>query len=347
MTKQTKTQRVDKPVSKKSPNGTEREPADQSPVEHDSTVKSSAGQISVIPACVIGGTLQESRIDFQGALGGKFYTKPGKPVKTTGCPELDIDKDICAVLDPLTPDEYAKLESSILEKRQIREAIVVWKVKAHGKLKRIIVDGHHRYSVCKKHGIKPKIEVMSFASKVAAKVWLLENQVGRRNMTEFQKIEATLKLKEVYVAQAKQNQRAGGGAVRQKSDKPLRVDEMLGERVGVSRSRIRESEYVLKHASKEDIDTLRRGEAKIHTVYEKYRNAPQAATASTKSGTVSTKPSSALSQKAKNVFQPFETSITKAFPKLADRVHAYDVLITWANQRKKQLQQKKGGKTTA
>lgn len=62
----------------------------------------------------------------------------------TGTMTIRIDEELRAYIDPLTPDEYAALEQSLLAEG-CRDALVLW-----GDL---LVDGHNRHAICSKHGI--------------------------------------------------------------------------------------------------------------------------------------------------------------------------------------------------
>jgi hypothetical protein len=57
---------------------------------------------------------------------------------------ITINEELRAYIDPLTEDEYAALERSLLAEG-CRDALVLW-----GDL---LVDGHNRYGICLKHGI--------------------------------------------------------------------------------------------------------------------------------------------------------------------------------------------------
>jgi hypothetical protein len=57
---------------------------------------------------------------------------------------ITVNDALRAYIDPLTEDEYAALERSLLAEG-CRDALVLW-----GDL---LVDGHNRYAICQKHGI--------------------------------------------------------------------------------------------------------------------------------------------------------------------------------------------------
>jgi site-specific DNA-methyltransferase (adenine-specific) len=94
--------------------------------------------------------------------------------RTVGAQELAIDPEFKAFIPWLRDEELEMLESSIL-KEGLREPLLVW----NG----IIVDGHNRYSVCQKHAIPVRVREMEFAGRDEALVWMIQNQLARRNLT--------------------------------------------------------------------------------------------------------------------------------------------------------------------
>ena len=49
----------------------------------------------------------------------------------------------------------------------------------------VIIDGHNRYEICQKEGLHFEIEEMSFETEQEAMVWIINNQLGRRNLEPF------------------------------------------------------------------------------------------------------------------------------------------------------------------
>ena len=94
--------------------------------------------------------------------------------------KLHISPGFKALIPPLTPEEYIQLEQNILA-QGCRDPIVLWRG--------TIVDGHNRYEICTKHGIEYKTVKLRLPSRDAAKIWILENQLGRRNLTDAMRIE--------------------------------------------------------------------------------------------------------------------------------------------------------------
>ena len=53
----------------------------------------------------------------------------------------------------------------------------------------VIVDGHNRYAIFRKHGIPFSIQEKNFSSRGDAMLWMLHNQLGRRNLNSYQRVE--------------------------------------------------------------------------------------------------------------------------------------------------------------
>jgi len=80
---------------------------------------------------------------------------------------------------PLTKQEFNQLESNIIAEG-CRDPLVIWK---KGDMDFVLVDGHNRYKICSKHELDFKVEKKHFESISAIKDWMINNQLGRRNLT--------------------------------------------------------------------------------------------------------------------------------------------------------------------
>ncbi len=117
--------------------------------------------------------------------------------------ELKIDSELKNLLPPLTDEEYKQLEKNILENGFDRNfPIMEW----HG----FIADGHNRYSICKKHNIDPVIGTLAYDTKEEVMRWMLDIQLGRRNLSPIQRIAIAEKYRPIYEGQAQKNLKEGG-----------------------------------------------------------------------------------------------------------------------------------------
>ena len=110
---------------------------------------------------------------------------------------IKIDPEFQNAIPPLSEAELAALTES-LKSEGCREALVVWDG--------ILVDGHNRFAICIHHEIPFETRNISFPSRTSALVWMKKNQLGRRNLTDYQRAEIALSLKEDLAKLARERQ---------------------------------------------------------------------------------------------------------------------------------------------
>jgi ParB-like chromosome segregation protein Spo0J len=175
--------------------------------------------------------------------------------------ELQIDPELKAWIDPLSTDEYALLEASILQDG-CRDPLVIWAG--------YLLDGHNRYEICQKHGIEfSTFEKAGLSTKVDVKIWMIQNQMGKRNATDFARTALALKLKPLLEQRARERQSTstGGAApqLRLNSDEAgNRTDESIAKLAGVGRDTVRKVEKIIEKATAEVIEQVRTGEISIN-----------------------------------------------------------------------------------
>lgn len=103
-----------------------------------------------------------------------------------------INEELRAYIDPLTEEEFAALEQSILLDG-CRDPLVLWG--------EILVDGHNRYTICQKHQIPfNTIQNTKFTSMDDVHLWMINNHLGRRSVSDFQRGILALRKKEILTA---------------------------------------------------------------------------------------------------------------------------------------------------
>lgn len=165
---------------------------------------------------------------------------------------MKIKKEYKTLIPPLSPEEYKYLEENVV-KDGVREPLVLWGD--------VLIDGHNRYEICRKHGIPYETVNKDFKSDEEAKRWIILNQFGRRNLTKFQRSELALKLKPMLAAQAKERQkRKPADFVRQNSvQQNSKTSEDIAKIAGVSRDTIDKVSVIQKKGSPEQIERARTG----------------------------------------------------------------------------------------
>lgn len=178
-----------------------------------------------------------------------------------------IDSELKKLIPPLTEEEYAGLEESILTEG-CRDALVLWGD--------VLVDGHNRYDICRAHGIPFQTVQREFADKNAVKLWMFENQLARRNLSDIQRIEMARNCEDAIKARAHERQLAA--LTQNQQDKPVVVGlpqrkarDELGEMAGVSGSTYERAVKVLDNAPEEIVEAMRSGEITINKAYQDMR----------------------------------------------------------------------------
>lgn len=102
---------------------------------------------------------------------------------------IQILEELKDFIPPLNPDEYTQLEQNIIA-YGCKDAILVWettkdKIGQEGSTEPLylIIDGHNRYGICKKHSIAFNIQLLQFSGIKEVKDFMIETQLGRRNLT--------------------------------------------------------------------------------------------------------------------------------------------------------------------
>lgn len=177
---------------------------------------------------------------------------------------LKIDKEFQRLITPLKKEEYENLKQNILTEG-CRDPIVVW----NG----LIVDGHNRYEICTENNIPFQTVSIELTDRSDVMIWMLKNQLGRRNLTDFQRNEMALKYEKVIADKMKQRQRkAGGDKVSEKAKSG--VDQMihsgqeesktskrreLTKMAGTSEGSIQRTKIILENGTEEQIKRAREG----------------------------------------------------------------------------------------
>jgi len=115
--------------------------------------------------------------------------------------ELLINEKFKDLIPALTTDEFNFLSESI-KKDGVREPILTWQG--------VIIDGHNRYAICQKHNIPFITKELEFADENDAVIFIIKNQLGRRNLTDFNRANLALQLENIIKESAKTNQKKAG-----------------------------------------------------------------------------------------------------------------------------------------
>jgi uncharacterized protein YqfB (UPF0267 family) len=171
------------------------------------------------------------------------------------------------LMPPLTPEEYGQLKKNIVALGYREdEPILLWND--------YIIDGHNRSNICKELSITPPTFDMSdkFKDESEVLLWIIDNQLGRRNLPAFVRVELVLKKKPILEEQAKQRQLQGlkqgdKAPVVQNSVQRDKTVEILAKEANASRDSVNRVEFILKNADEKTKEKLRSGTETINRAY--------------------------------------------------------------------------------
>lgn len=173
---------------------------------------------------------------------------------------LKIDTEFQNLIPPLTDDEFKQLKENIITDG-CREPLVVWND--------VLVDGHNRYKICTENNIPFETVNKEFVDRSAVIEWMLRNQLGRRNLNDFQRNEIALKYQEVIAEEMKKRQAEYHGNQYQKMDirpdgqkskkEPTTQRKEMAKIAGTSEGSIQRSKLIIEKGTQEQIDRARKG----------------------------------------------------------------------------------------
>ncbi|MGO1001307.1 plasmid replication/partition related protein [Lysobacter sp. CA196] len=108
--------------------------------------------------------------------------------------DILVNQELKAYIDPLTEEEHEALERSILAEG-CRDALVLWGD--------VLVDGHNRYGICRKHGLPfQTVQNPRFQSIDDVYLWMIDQHLGRRSVSDFQRGVLALRKREILAERA-------------------------------------------------------------------------------------------------------------------------------------------------
>jgi hypothetical protein len=185
---------------------------------------------------------------------------------------ITVKEELRAYIDPLTPEEHEALERSILAEG-CRDALVLWGD--------VLVDGHNRYGICQKHGIPfQTMQHPAFKSMDDVHLWMIDQHLGRRSVSDFQRGVLALRKKDILAARmqtlqpapqadaATGNEQATQAAPEQaaavKPPDPFRSREDIARAARISSTTVGQIEKIQKEATPELVAAVKAGDISIN-----------------------------------------------------------------------------------
>ena len=182
--------------------------------------------------------------------------------------DIIVKEELKAYIDPLTAEEHQALERSLLAEG-CRDALVLWG--------NILVDGHNRYGICTQHDIPfQTMQHPHLKSMEDVHLWMIEQHLGRRSVSDFQR--GVLALRKKAIVDARRNaeqerlaRESAGEPVADDQDTPpwepapklSKAD--LARQAKLSTAQVTQIEKIHAHAAPEVIAAVKSGEINLST----------------------------------------------------------------------------------
>ena len=173
--------------------------------------------------------------------------------------DIVVNEELKAYIDPLTPDEHESLERSILAEG-CRDALVLWGD--------VLIDGHNRYGICKKHGVPfQTVQNTRFQSMEDVHLWMIDQHLGRRSISDFQRGVLALRKRDIVAERRARREAAPADAppaTEAQVAEPLDTREGLAKAARISNSQAVMIEKIHKQAAPEVVAAVRSGDISIN-----------------------------------------------------------------------------------
>ena len=194
--------------------------------------------------------------------------------------ELIINPEFQNLIPSLNLEELSSLEAS-LKHEGCRDPLVVWN--------NTIIDGHHRYAICTKHGISfNTIEKPELETELDVKLWMINNQFSRRNLPTETRLALAYRFKEFEAEKAKERQGTRNDLV----DSDINIAQPVGrsktfecknrgrgtlgeiaKKAGVSHTTAEQYDTIQRKGSEEQKAEVAEGKSSIKKVYTQIQKA--------------------------------------------------------------------------
>ena len=173
---------------------------------------------------------------------------------------MEILQQFKELIPPLTDEEYKQLEANCLDEG-IREPILTWN--------NYIIDGHNRYNIAQQWNLEFKTESKNFSSEDQVKEWMILNQFGRRNLSNYQRSVLALQLEDVFKVKAKENLSKGGKGFL--ISEKVNSNKQISNIANVGKDTIAKVKKIQEKAPEEIKAKLATGEVSINAAYKEIK----------------------------------------------------------------------------
>ncbi|MDB5931848.1 MAG: hypothetical protein JWR60_3555 [Polaromonas sp.] len=173
---------------------------------------------------------------------------------------ITVNEELLAYIDPLTPEENDTLERSLLAEG-CRDALVLWG--------EVLVDGHNRHRICTQHGIAfNTVQNTRFQSIDDVHLWMIDQHLGRRSVSDFQRGVLALRKKDILTARVQPSvtgeAAAPAPAAGQPKPEAVPSREAVAKSARISNATIQQIEKIQQSAAPELVAAVKSGTISIN-----------------------------------------------------------------------------------
>lgn len=195
--------------------------------------------------------------------------------------DVTVDPEFEACCPALSSDERLQLLANIT-RDGFRESIIVWLGRG------ILIDGHNRLDIWRTAFSSdldngPEIIERPFKDREDAMGWIVRNQLGRRNLTDAQRVVLAMKLKPALAAKAKENQSVGGAAGAEQTNRgltissnpvqPVNVRAEVAKAAGVSEDTVAKVSTVIASGDQQTTQDMLAGKVSVNAAAKRVKAA--------------------------------------------------------------------------
>ena len=173
---------------------------------------------------------------------------------------ITINEELRSFIDPLTANEHAALERSLLAEG-CRDALVLWGD--------VLIDGHNRYAICQQHNIPFKtVQNPNFGSIEDVMLWVIDNHLARRSVSDYQRGVLALRKKDIVTARMAERattpEAEPEAPAAAPESPPWNTREDIAKAARVSSNTISQIERIQKAATPQLVEAVRSGTISIN-----------------------------------------------------------------------------------
>jgi len=132
----------------------------------------------------------------------------------------------------------------------------------------VILDGYNRYDICKKVRKQTKYAVRTFDNPLLEKKFVIECNLHRRHLNDFQKSELGIPLLEIEKELAKKRQGTRTDLTSSSNEDNVKANTIVSQNIGVSKSTFERAKKVIEKAPEDLKQRVRSGQTSINYAYK-------------------------------------------------------------------------------